>query len=1238
MAAVSTAWFCGCLVGAGGCLPPTQSAADCSRHLLMSERVLLPLPVGQSLPSVVHQFQLPLLMAAPDGELPWMEKCCVAAGQQHLLEKSHSVEKTAEQSAETSPSVVLENVEGCSAKYIQILLENVSGLAADEDFTVEMIPELNVAVATFLKSIDTKEFVKKCVQNKRAKKFNITARLLEVTCSIKAEDIPDNISPDSLRVYFENAQNGGGPVSDIQLCSDENSAIITFCDHKDLNAVLEKQHLLEQTPISVHPYYHSLGTALYGEARPVIKMPDSVVVPLDPYIWKFLQGRDGLTEAINKEMAVCHCCLKWPQAGCAQPEVTLCPSSSISEQKKTLIKLIKTWKQYVSTEFSRIMSRYVAIKCKVSSVEWKDVKKRLMKDAGLIIVDISEEMVVIAGNRAAVDRAEKEVRECVEKAMEESEREKQNIEISVSIIPGKYAVLHNAGLEENIHKEYPCLKISYDDTKKTVQLCGLPAEVYKIKANLLEKLLNMPWTSVNIDRNIFLYLLSVDSKTVSEMLFAAKKINVFYELEDDTVILFGEAPKDLIEAEKQLKASLAYKSIDVEDCEITKMMEWSCLLAFLRKKYRSSQETVVIREPIGKENTVVITGFTEAVEKVYQNLCDFIDRNTQVEKEIPAKSVAVLHFVEKEKSALVDELGKKGVTVRFHPRTLRISLSGPRAEVPKGVTVLEKVVSSLYLKDVQIGKPGAKEFFTDRKDTFIFEAKQKFNCLIRLKEEEQQNSENIDDKEERKLHYKQTVQGGVDVLVYKANLCNYPVDVVVNASNEDLKLDGLTQALLQAAGPELQAECDMVRKNGRLQPGCAVITGAGKLPCKQVIHAVGPLWKEKSAGKCVYLLKQAIKMSLHLAETYNHRSIAFPSVSGGIFGFPLQKYVNAIVSAIRNTLEEISGDSSLKEIHLVATEEETVQILCETVKKMFTMKTSSPVPQGEKRGEDLCMERDGEEMITTEEGLCIRVVKKDIIDATTDVIVNSVGTDLEFGVGPLCRVLLEEAGSQLKIEFDKKKGQQEAGSGNVLCTSGYTLACKFVFHAILSPWDRGIGQASKDLENIVNFCLTKTEELGLNSITFPALGTGGFRYPATVVSKLMFHEVFKFSSSHTWKNLQEVNFLLHPNDADNIQAFTCELKRRQIGKGCDAASQLDFIRPVSAETLGVYEMQFGSITLKIVSGDITKEDTEVIVNISNQTFDATTGIALWVFKAIMDAAGSDVEDEIDQYGMLKHIF
>ncbi|NXX77868.1 PAR14 polymerase, partial [Urocolius indicus] len=132
----------------------------------------------------------------------------------------------------SSPSVVFEDIQRCSPKCFCMLLENISDLVVNEDFTVEVIPEGNVAVATFLKSIDTEEFVKRCLQNKRVKEFKMTARLLELTQSIKAENIPDGVSRDYITVYFENVRNGGGPVSDVQLFPEENSAIITFCDPK----------------------------------------------------------------------------------------------------------------------------------------------------------------------------------------------------------------------------------------------------------------------------------------------------------------------------------------------------------------------------------------------------------------------------------------------------------------------------------------------------------------------------------------------------------------------------------------------------------------------------------------------------------------------------------------------------------------------------------------------------------------------------------------------------------------------------------------------------------------------------------------------------------------------------------------------------------------------------------------------------------------------------------------------
>ena len=87
-------------------------------------------------------------------------------------------------------------------------------------------------LTSFLFFLDAGEFAKKLKQHHRAKKQNITARCLEITKSIRAENIPPNTPSDYITVYFENKRNGGAQVVDVQPLPDEDAAIITFSDHK----------------------------------------------------------------------------------------------------------------------------------------------------------------------------------------------------------------------------------------------------------------------------------------------------------------------------------------------------------------------------------------------------------------------------------------------------------------------------------------------------------------------------------------------------------------------------------------------------------------------------------------------------------------------------------------------------------------------------------------------------------------------------------------------------------------------------------------------------------------------------------------------------------------------------------------------------------------------------------------------------------------------------------------------
>ncbi|KFQ58319.1 Poly [ADP-ribose] polymerase 14, partial [Pelecanus crispus] len=131
-----------------------------------------------------------------------------------------------------STVVVLENVQETVKDCMLIMLvENISGLSEDDgDFSVEMIPEIRAAVVTF--TGNTGEFAQKLNQHHRAKQQNITARCLELTKSVRAENIPPNTPSDYITVYFENKKNGGAQVVDVQQLPDEDAAIVTFSDHK----------------------------------------------------------------------------------------------------------------------------------------------------------------------------------------------------------------------------------------------------------------------------------------------------------------------------------------------------------------------------------------------------------------------------------------------------------------------------------------------------------------------------------------------------------------------------------------------------------------------------------------------------------------------------------------------------------------------------------------------------------------------------------------------------------------------------------------------------------------------------------------------------------------------------------------------------------------------------------------------------------------------------------------------
>jgi O-acetyl-ADP-ribose deacetylase (regulator of RNase III) len=162
----------------------------------------------------------------------------------------------------------------------------------------------------------------------------------------------------------------------------------------------------------------------------------------------------------------------------------------------------------------------------------------------------------------------------------------------------------------------------------------------------------------------------------------------------------------------------------------------------------------------------------------------------------------------------------------------------------------------------------------------------------------------------------QTFLGG-RVVVTVGDITRQDVDAIVNAANSTLLGGGgVDGAIHRAGGPEILEACREIRRTQYpegLPTGEAVITTAGNLPARYVIHTVGPVYG-RHGGREAQLLAACYKNSLQLAASHSLNSIAFPAISTGVFGYPLSE---AAVVSSEAIMKYLADDDILQAVRLI---------------------------------------------------------------------------------------------------------------------------------------------------------------------------------------------------------------------------------------------------------------------------------------------------------------------------------
>ncbi len=402
-----------------------------------------------------------------------------------------------------------------------------------------------------------------------------------------------------------------------------------------------------------------------------------------------------------------------------------------------------------------------------------------------------------------------------------------------------------------------------------------------------------------------------------------------------------------------LKSNTFVKKYSLEEDSVTllKSNKWE-------EFYENSttESSVMIYADARGSTEISLVGKTSEVEKAYEKLQEFMKRNTIVKENIDLDE-GYVGYLNEYCTKDLDEIEKKleDNSVRMHliEHEAVVAIHGTKKGVKEAKKHMEEIISNIAIGKICFDRPRNQKYLESEEGNLSMRGiESKHKCLMRLIKDDGERSTIIPSsrpKEPSKFFCSYETQEKISLKVLKDDIVAHGCDVIVNAANCDLKhVGGVAKSILDAAGREIQDECDAyVKAEGSLFEGEYYSGSPGKLPCKRLIHAVGPRWDISKREKICKTL--GVTCTRVLEEAMNYQSIALPAIGSGIFGIPKETCADIMIDAAVKFSKK-NANCALKEIHFVNIDETTSQVFLTKFRERFGGRSSFKENQAKNTG------------------------------------------------------------------------------------------------------------------------------------------------------------------------------------------------------------------------------------------------------------------------------------------------